>query len=237
MSTGSLSDRLKIAISRAGVTQAELAVKANLSQGAINKLVSGKAKSSKGLLAIALALNVNPQWLQWGTGAIDPAPDSLKEREKLAIDHERKIIAQRNAKYHDVEVPYIKGVEFMDVNGGYSGVDENEPFKVVPSSLFEMAKIYSSSVNLISFPFHGDSMTPAIKDGSLVIINTKSKAIYDGGTYAINQNGWKRVRVLNRVSPTTIKISSHQPDKYPDEEADIADVEILGAVFMVTSIY
>lgn len=237
MPINSLAERLKVAISKAGVTQAELAEQANLSQGAINKLVSGKAKSSKGLLAIALALNVDPKWLQWGVGEMEPRAGSLDERKKLAIDHERKIISQRNSKYYDVEVPYTKGIEFVDGNGNHTEIDEDDPFKVVPASLFEMAKIYPNSVDLVCFPFHGDSMSPAINDGALVIINIKSKTIYDGGTYAINQDGWKRVRILTRVGPTKIKISSHQPEKYPDEEVEMSDIEVLGKIFMVASIY
>ncbi|MDC9606380.1 XRE family transcriptional regulator [Xenorhabdus griffiniae] len=237
MTTDTLAKRLQLAISRAGVTQAELAKQANLSQGAINKLVSGKAKSSKGLLAIALSLDVDPKWLQWGAGEMTPDPSTVEEREKQAIEHERKIERQRNMKYHDVEVPFLNGIEFVNGDGSYTGVNEDEPFKIMPKSLFDEAKLYPGSVNLICFPFRGDSMSPAIKDGSLVTINTRKKIIYDGSMYAINQDGWKRIRVLDRISPSKIRIRSYQPDKYPDEEAELESVEILGSIFIVTSIY
>ncbi|MDE9557747.1 phage repressor protein C [Xenorhabdus bovienii] len=237
MTTDTLAKRLQLAISRAGVTQAELAKQANLSQGAINKLVSGKAKSSKGLLAIALSLDADPKWLQWGVGEMAPDPNTEEERKKQAIEHEHKIERQRNMKYHDVEVPFLNGIEFVNGDGSYTGVNEDEPFKVIPGSLFDESRIYSGSVNLICFSFRGDSMSPAIKDGSLVIINTRKKVIYDDNMYAINQDGWKRIRMLDRISPSKIRIRSYQPDKYPDEEADLESVEILGGLFMITSVY
>ncbi|EAP0942979.1 helix-turn-helix transcriptional regulator [Salmonella enterica] len=233
----SLAERLKLAMSQTGITQAELAKQSNLSQGAINKLVSGKAKSSKGLLAIALALDVDPRWLQWGVGDLTPPPDSRKERKKLAFEHEVKTEIQRNRRYYDVEVPFVDGLEFIGGDGSYSEVNEDEPFKIVPASVFERCKVYSKSVNLICFLFHGDSMSPAIIDSALVFVDTKDKKIRDGLPYAINQDGWKRVRFLDQTSPSKLKIRSCQPEKYPDEEAAIDSVEILGRVFMVTSIY
>lgn len=233
----SLAERIRLAMSQAGITQAELAKQSNLSQGAINKLVSGKAKSSKGLLAIALALDVNPRWLQWGSGEPTPDPNSRKERERLAADHETKIEMQRNRRYYDTEVPFVDGLEFIEGDGSYSEVNETEPFKVIPASIFESCKVYSKSVNLICFLFHGDSMSPAIIDRALVFVDTRDKKIRDGWLYAINQDGWKRVRFLDQISPTKLKIRSCQPEKYPDEEAAIDSVEILGRIFMVTSIY
>jgi transcriptional regulator with XRE-family HTH domain len=48
---------------KAGLTQSQLAEAVGVSQGAIQKLVSGKAKSTTKLVQIANVLGVRPEWL------------------------------------------------------------------------------------------------------------------------------------------------------------------------------
>jgi transcriptional regulator with XRE-family HTH domain len=54
---------------KAGLTQSQLAEAVGVSQGAIQKLVSGKAKSTTKLVQIANVLGVRPEWLSEGVGA------------------------------------------------------------------------------------------------------------------------------------------------------------------------
>ena len=82
----SLSDRLTIAMSRAGITQAELARLCGVKPPSVNGWLSGKSKFLRGenLLQAANALKVNQQWLATGEGPmsnpsshsnIEPGPD------------------------------------------------------------------------------------------------------------------------------------------------------------------
>lgn len=66
----SLSDRLTIAMSRAGITQAELARLCGVKPPSVNGWLSGKSKFLRGenLLQAANALKVNQQWLATGEG-------------------------------------------------------------------------------------------------------------------------------------------------------------------------
>lgn len=58
------SKRLKIAMKDRGMSQAELANKANLDGGAISRYVRGEVKpKAKNIIMIANALNVNVPWL------------------------------------------------------------------------------------------------------------------------------------------------------------------------------
>lgn len=58
------SKRLKIAMKDRGMSQAELAEKANLDGGAISRYVRGEIKpKAKNIIMIAEALNVNVPWL------------------------------------------------------------------------------------------------------------------------------------------------------------------------------
>lgn len=66
----SLSDRLTLAMNRAGITQAELARLCGVKPPSVNGWLSGKSKFLRGenLLQAANALKVNQQWLATGEG-------------------------------------------------------------------------------------------------------------------------------------------------------------------------
>lgn len=82
----SLSDRLTLAMNRAGITQAELARLCGVKPPSVNGWLSGKSKFLRGenLLQAANALKVNQQWLATGEGPmttlgkqsnVEPGPD------------------------------------------------------------------------------------------------------------------------------------------------------------------
>lgn len=48
------------------LTQEELAALAGTKQAVIQKIENGKSKRPRGLAELAIALKVNPAWLQWG---------------------------------------------------------------------------------------------------------------------------------------------------------------------------
>lgn len=75
-----IAERLKLAREQSGLNQQELAKRAGVSQGTIGNIESGLRKQPRGLLEIAKALNVSPQWLSNGNGPmresnIEPGPD------------------------------------------------------------------------------------------------------------------------------------------------------------------
>jgi phage repressor protein C with HTH and peptisase S24 domain len=80
-------------------------------------------------------------------------------------------------------------------------------------------------------------MEPMIPEGTTVAINTNDKKIVDGKVYAISQDGWKRLKSIYRISPNRIVIRSFNNEEYPDEEADIENVEILGRMFWSSTIW
>lgn len=74
-------------------------------------------------------------------------------------------------------------------------------------------------------------MEPYIPHGTTVAINTNDKKIVDGKIYAINENGWKRIKVLRRSSPNMLNISSFNSEEYDPEEKPVDSVEIIGRLF------
>lgn len=70
----SLSDRLTLAMSSAGISQADLARACKVKPPSVHGWLSGKAKFLRGenLLLAAAALGVNQQWLATGEGPMLP---------------------------------------------------------------------------------------------------------------------------------------------------------------------
>jgi transcriptional regulator with XRE-family HTH domain len=69
-----LSERLKLAMQKSGVNQAELARACGVKPPSVNGWLSGKSKFLRGenLLAAARALNVSQSWLATGKGSMQP---------------------------------------------------------------------------------------------------------------------------------------------------------------------
>lgn len=89
----SLAERLQRAMSRAQMSQAELARRCHVSQPSVHGWLSGKSKFLRGenLLAAAGALDVSQQWLATGHGSMTidnaeaPKPDALDPVVELRI--------------------------------------------------------------------------------------------------------------------------------------------------------
>lgn len=62
------AERLKLALDKIGISQAEAARRCGISQQAINYIISNNLKQSKLAVAIASALDINPNWLIYGEG-------------------------------------------------------------------------------------------------------------------------------------------------------------------------
>lgn len=99
-----LADRLKLAMAHAGTTQSELASRVGVSQGAIQKLTSGKAHSSGKIVDIAKALDVDPIWLSKGEGSMGPA--KTPEQRLFGISPWG---SQTPLENDEVEVPLLEG--------------------------------------------------------------------------------------------------------------------------------
>ncbi len=74
-------------------------------------------------------------------------------------------------------------------------------------------------------------MEPFIPDGATVAINTLDKRIVDGKVYAINQDGWKRLKLLYRTGPDKLSIRSFNSEEHPPEEVELSNVEVIGRMF------
>ncbi|BET64848.1 repressor protein CI [Yersinia pseudotuberculosis] len=230
------ADRLNKALLEEGLSQEQLAKAVGLTQPAIQKLTSGKAKSSRKILEISEALKVKPEWLGRGEGpmredGVKPHhPDSTipRESEWGSVD-----AWDSKTPLHDdeVEVPFLRDIEFACGDGRLPDEDYNG-FKIrFSKATLRRVGANTDGSGVICFPAAGNSMEPVIPDGATVAVDTQNKKIVDGELYAINQGGLKRIKQLYRRPGGKVTIRSFNREENDDEEALESELEIVGFVF------
>ncbi|WP_130054858.1 S24 family peptidase [Serratia marcescens] len=135
----------------------------------------------------------------------------------------------------EVEVPFLKDIELACGDGSYGDEDYNG--FMLRFSKATLKRVGAQKGSVLCFPAHGNSMEPLIPEGTTVAINLLDKKIVDGKVYAINQDGWKRLKALHRSGPNKVIIRSFNSAEYDDEEADIDQVEIIGRMFWTSMLW
>ncbi|MEH6641424.1 S24 family peptidase [Vreelandella glaciei] len=163
-----LKDRIKLARKRAGLSQAQAAVKANVDQATISNLERGKHHGSTHLLKIADALAVSYRWLSEGVGDMqDGANDNRGDYHVNTATTAQPlqyfsypVVSEVNAGlFADCVVPYPAGMEERHETTDYKARGQAFWLEVT-----------------------GDSMTapagvrPSIPEGTLVLVDTGIEA-------------------------------------------------------------
>lgn len=235
------ADRLNLAMQEAGLSQGALAKASGLAQPTIWRLANGKGSGSSKVIDIALALNVSPEWLASGKGQMRiNLKDHHDPRSEIPPPEEwrqaRVWDSSTELDDDEVEVPFLKDIEFACGDGSVSEDDYNG-FKLrFSKSTLRRVGARTDGSGVLCFPARGDSMEPRIFDGATVAVNIDDKKISDGKIYAINENGWKRIKMLYQIGPETVSIRSYNKKDYPDEVRSINEVEVIGRVFWTSEI-
>jgi phage repressor protein C with HTH and peptisase S24 domain len=227
-----LAERLKMSRLQAGLSQKVLGEKVGVSQAAIQKLENGSAKTSTKLIEIARVLGVRPEWLSEENGPRISESSIPEENQWGTVD---AWDSDSELPDDEVEVPFLKDIELACGHGRCESDDYNG-FKL-RFSKSTLRRVGAQKENVICFPATGNSMEPIIPDGTTVAIDIGNKKIIDGKVYAINQDGWKRLKLLHRIGPNKVSIRSYNSAEYPDEEADLEDLEIMGRMFWSSTIW
>lgn len=180
------TDRLNLAMKERNFTQAQLGNAIGVAQSAIWKLTSGTSKTSRKVVEIAHALNVNPEWLATGKG------DSF-----LNIN-----IPLENNK--NINADSVK-IDVLDVEASCgNGVIINKEFEKVLRSI-EFTQEYAvklfgtrNAEYIKVITAKGDSMCPTIKSGANVFVDTKKNYFEGDGVYVFvfdNEIYIKRIQI------------------------------------------
>ncbi|WP_417285669.1 XRE family transcriptional regulator [Cobetia marina] len=221
-------DRLKKARERRGLNQTQLGETLGVSAQTVQQWESGKTMPRhKRIEALASKLGVRPQWLLLGQGEMQ------EKRGNELIFHETEIVDGDSPLAEDeVEIPYFREVE-MAAGDGRTQVIENHG-AYMRFSLPRLARAGVDPKQAACATVSGDSMEPAIFDGSPIGIDKSCRHIIDGKVYALDHGGMLRVKRLYRLPLGRMRVVSDNHIEYPEEVYTLGDPDapkIIGRVF------
>ncbi|WP_434929904.1 XRE family transcriptional regulator [Shewanella sp. HL-SH5] len=221
-----LAQNLQEKLKASGLTQKELAERANISQVMVHKLISGKAKESSKLVAIANVLGTTAEELT--TGKIRGSVEANAEWAGPMETWDSKTPLSDD----EVEIPFYMEVELA----AGQGIAE-APHYHGPKLRFAKSTLRKSNVdpaNAACVRVSGNSMEPVLPNGSTVGVDTSQTNVIDGKMYAINHDGMLRIKTLYKLPGGGLRLRSFNLDEWPDERFDGDDMKhitIVGKVF------
>jgi phage repressor protein C with HTH and peptisase S24 domain len=195
----SLSERIRVAMQAAEVTQVELARACGVKPPSVHGWLTGKAKFLRGenLLKAARALRVSQDWLATGVGDMHSEAEMGPVGESAVpfVGSASRI----NAGPSDRPTIAIKAVT-LKLQAGIPGFDVDQDFEdggTVDMPLHEIEKRDLVPQCLLSIKVTGESMEPMLYAGDSVVINIADTKWADQGVFAINYDG---KAVIKRLS-------------------------------------
>lgn len=227
-----LAENIRDRMKAIGMTQKELAERADISQVMVHKLITGKVQTTGKLLNIAAALRCTAEELQYGE-------DGAKAREANRVESNAEWVGGFETWDSDsplgddeVEIPFYMEVELA---AGAGIAEAREYFG--PKLRFAKSTLKRQGVNAshaACVKVAGNSMEPVLPHGSTVGVDTSHTEITDGKMYAINHDGMLRVKMLYKLPGGGLRLRSYNTEEWPDEHLDtekLKHIKIIGKVF------
>jgi phage repressor protein C with HTH and peptisase S24 domain len=191
-------------------SQASLAKTLSISRAAITQAKKNDSIPIKWITELSRLFNVNPDWLEKGTGSKDLSQNI----------------------YHEIflQVPKIKAR--LSAGGGSF---ETEPeIKEFYSFRKDWLSKKGKARDMVLMDIFGNSMEPELKEGDTVLIDQSQKAVLAGAIYAVGFDDTIVVKRLEKRPKELVLLSENE--RYPmmrfrDEEMD--SVRIIGKVIWV----
>lgn len=245
MSTNVFTTRLRRKRQELGFTQGELAQKSGLSRNSIQKLEKSGNPKSENLVALCRALSVSTDWLL-GLDSTDPYetghPGShlrVSEVGARSIIDEGSLSPARNLvvpmaddldekeTYNYALVPLAEA--FLSAGGG-AFVPSEKATKMMAFRKDWLNTYATSLTNVILMFVQGDSMSPTIMDGDMVMVDLGRRSIHDGGIYAIGKADTISIKRLELLVAGQVRVISDNRTEYPPYEVDLPDLRIIGRI-------
>ncbi|MCK7174367.1 helix-turn-helix domain-containing protein [Enterobacter cloacae] len=236
-----IKERLEFIMNSEHLRQKDLASLTDSSPQTVNNWMKRNAISRFAAQALSEKLGYSLSWILTGVGSPrthltqQPKDDSIPpESEWGHVDSWDK-----NTPLDDdeVEVPFLKDIEFA-CGSGRANEDDYNGFKIrFSKATLRRVGARTDGSGVLCFPARGNSMEPFIPDGATVAINCDDKKIVDGKVYAVNLDGWKRLKMLYRVGPDRVSLRSYNSEEHPPEDYHLSDVEIVGRMFWTSILW
>nr|DAS09009.1 MAG TPA: Repressor protein CI [Caudoviricetes sp.] len=184
--------------------------------------------SASGLVNAAKVIGVSVAWVETGEGEMA----AIKQPQSNALPLGKIDEWDNNTPLSedDCEAPLYKEIKLSAGNGFADDIEDYNGYKL-RFSRNTLRKHGISPENVVCVMADGDSMEPVFPSGATLGIDTGSKNIRDGQIYAINHGGLLRTKILHKLPENKVRIRSYNQSEYPDEEASLDDLSVIGRVF------
>ena len=184
--------------------------------------------SASGLVNAAKVIGVSVAWVETGEGEMA----AIKQPQSNALPLGKIDEWDNNTPLSedDCEAPLYKEIKLSAGNGFTDDIEDYNGYKL-RFSRNTLRKHGISPENVVCVMADGDSMEPVFPSGATLGIDTGSKNIRDGQIYAINHGGLLRTKILHKLPENKVRIRSYNQAEYPDEEASLDDLSVIGRVF------
>lgn len=205
-------DRLERACAARGMNIQQVAPLAKVTPSALYQWKDKPAIQPKAstLLALGTALNVSPEWLSTGKGAMEAG------------------VARQGEAMAEVPIWHAKAAAGLRQENG-----DGDP---AGSLLFRPKSLAKKGVRqdkAHAFYVAGDSMAPRLRDGDVILFDTADLTIRDGKMFVIRWGDDTLVKRLYRELDGGVRVVSDNPDPaYRDRlvRPDDEGFEIIGRV-------
>ncbi|AZF37731.1 prophage MuSo1, transcriptional regulator, Cro/CI family [Pseudomonas sp. R4-39-08] len=224
--------RLKQSLAEAGIPEwgagVRLAKMAKVTPKACSKWLNGESMPGGAkMLALASALNVRVEWLEYGRGGMRESEPTIGEDPT----------PPRSFDLNDE--PGYTGVLQLTARGSTGDGDDNPHVEIRGVMAFKSAWLRANNLNqkhLDVIYASGNSMEPTINDGDVLLVDESRVEPKDGQIFAMQSES--KGTIVKRLVKSDFEgwiIRSDNPDKtrYGDEtlrDGEINEVRIIGRV-------
>ena len=230
-------NNLEKLIKESGLNKGKFAEKIDTSPAYISQILSEKTQRDMGndlARKIESLLAKDHGWMDvlHGTPSLQPSASDIKLGGFDLWDDDTPLLDD------EVALPFFREVE-LSAGTGRHEVIENHGRKL----RFAKSTLKKSNVNCAAaacVTVSGNSMDPALPDGSVVGIDTANKTIIDGKPYAINYHGDLLIKRVYKLPGGGFRLNSYNSTEYPDiycAGETLIDVLILGKVFWSSQLW
>lgn len=220
-----LKDRLKRARKNAGLTQKDIEKNIpNMKQSTYSELERGLSKSTSRIVDLASLFKVNPEWLATGEG------------EMAAINKLSDYVVVGNENQKASNDDYVM-IDQYDVAGSCGSGALIGDVTVKGGLAFKRDWINAMNVdskNLATIYAQGDSMSPTIEDGQVLLVDKSAIQPQSTKIYIICIDGQLYIkRLVNLYDKWVMRSDNADKSSYPDIEisADtMSEVDVQGRI-------
>lgn len=215
---GHFNERLLCVINEESLRS--FAQRANVSEGSLRNLIKGGYPRLDSLVDIAIAGNVNIEWLATGKGPMRPGEQPSASADASELVREFALIPGYNIQ--------------VSAGSGALPTDETPTRKLAFRHKWLKYKGLKEKDLVLVFA-DGDSMEPTISDNNTLMIDTSQRELKDGHIYVIRTNSHlivKRVQTLwNKGILLLSDNKEYKEQQVEPNEAD--DLEVIGRVVWI----